>query len=56
MSKSVAKAVVPKRRNAYGEWVVRAYDADGRRMPDADYYTDDLADAQATAELMVRPA
>lgn len=38
-----------------GEYVVKAYDANGKRMPDADYFTNDKADALATAALMVKP-
>lgn len=37
------------------EFIVEAYDADGKRMPNSDYYTDDRADAQATARAMVNP-
>lgn len=36
-----------------GEYVVRAFDQYGRRMPKCDYFTDDLADAQGTAEEML---
>jgi len=49
----VAQAVVSKRKNAYGEWVVRAYSADGQRMESADYHTTDKDDAETTAGMMV---
>lgn len=35
-----------------GEYIVKAYTAKGR-YPDADYYTNDKADAVATADAMV---
>lgn len=44
------------RRNEYGEYVVRARDQYGKRWPEADYYTDDLTDARATAAAMIAPA
>lgn len=34
------------------EYVVRAFDANGRRMAEADYYTDDYDDARGTAKAM----
>jgi hypothetical protein len=37
-----------------GEYVVKAYNAQGQRMSDADYFTDDKADAEATAAHMTR--
>lgn len=52
----VSRADVARHRNELGEYVVRAYDQDGRRFPQADYHTDDLRDAVATAEAMVREA
>lgn len=45
----VARLSVPKRRNSWGEYHCRAYLADGSRYPDADYHTDDKADADSTA-------
>ena len=48
----VAKSTVAARRNEWGEWIVRAYDQDGKRFPEADYHTDDRADAEATAAAM----
>lgn len=36
-----------------GEYTCKAYDANGQRLPDADYYTSDKADADATALAMV---
>lgn len=40
-------------RKKDGEYQVLAYDAQGKRMPNADYFTSDKADATATAEAMV---
>lgn len=39
----------------YEEFIVKAYDQHGRRFEDADYCTNDKADAIATAELMKKP-
>lgn len=50
---TIAKTVVSKRKNAYGEFVVRAYDQNGNRCPNAYYYTNDLEDAENTARAMV---
>jgi hypothetical protein len=33
-----------------GEWVVMFFDANGRRVPSCDYFTDDVDDAKATAK------
>ena len=33
----------------YGEYRVKFYDDDGQHMTDADYHTDDEADARGTA-------
>jgi hypothetical protein len=52
MPSNIAKVTLRKRRNAYGEFTVRAYDAAGARLPDADYYTDNWEDAVATAYAM----
>jgi len=40
-------------RGDYGEYVVKAFDRDGRRMPNADYFTDDLDDARNTSAAML---
>lgn len=40
-------------RRDHHEWVVRAYDENGLRIPNADYYTSDRKDAEQTAERMV---
>ena len=40
-------------RKQDGEYVVKAYDANGKRMPEADYFTDDKTDAEQTAKVMV---
>jgi hypothetical protein len=37
------------------EYRVKAYGPAGHRMPNADYFTDDKADAKATALAMVNP-
>lgn len=49
----VARAVVARRRNQWGEFVVKAYDQDGAHYPAADYHTDDLQDAISTADAMM---
>jgi hypothetical protein len=49
---NVMKVTLRKRRNDCGEYVVRAYDADGKRLPDCDYFTDDVDDAVATYNAM----
>jgi hypothetical protein len=54
MSRKIGRAVVDAKRNAYGEYVVKAYDQQGRRYALADYFTDDKADAIATAAAMVK--
>ncbi len=51
----VARVTVPKRANIHGEWVVRAYDQFGKRLPLADYFGSDKADAQGTAVKMMQP-
>lgn len=48
-SNDVYEARVASRRNKWGEWVVRAFDVKGWRLPDADYYTQNREDAKATA-------
>lgn len=48
----VAKTKITK--NDYGEYQVKAYDADGNRLENSDYFTDDKADAEATADAMVK--
>lgn len=35
-----------------GEYIVRAY-ANGKRIANADYFTDSLSDAKGTAKLMI---
>ncbi len=52
MSEPVASVKIVRDR-VWKEWIVRAYNANGKRMPDADYHTDDKADAEATAKVMV---
>lgn len=37
----VAKTKI-ERNTEWGEYIVRAYDKNGRRMPEADYYTGGL--------------
>jgi len=48
------EANVSRRRNEWGEWVVRVW-VDGVRRPEADYMTEDRDDAEATARAMVAP-
>ena len=38
-------------RNAYGEFVVRAYAYDGKRLPEADYYAHLMTQAAQLAKL-----
>jgi hypothetical protein len=52
----VSKVTVPKRKNEWGEFVVRAYDQNGRRYPEADYHTNDRQDAIQTGEAMISNA
>jgi hypothetical protein len=40
-----------KRKNTYGEYVIRCY-RDGKRFPDGDYHTDDRRDAEVSFEMM----
>jgi len=49
----VARVTVPTRPTVEREWIVRAYDQHGRRFPEADYFTDNREDAEATAARMV---
>lgn len=51
----LSKAVVASRKNEHGEWVVRAYDENGKRYPAADYFTTDRNDAVGTAAAMMNP-
>jgi hypothetical protein len=44
---------VPTRPTVEREWIVRAYDQHGRRFPEADYFTDNREDAEATAARMI---
>lgn len=46
------EANVSRRKNEYGEWVVRVWE-DGIRNPAADYFTTDKQDAEDTARAMV---
>lgn len=43
---SIVKAIT-------GEWQVKAWDKTGKRLPMADYFTDDRDDAEDTAKAMV---
>lgn len=51
--RTVSRATVARRINEYGEWVVRAYDQHGKRYQEADYFTNDRADAVAISNAMV---
>lgn len=50
-SQPVASMKIRRDRD-WEEWVVKAYDANGHRIPEADYHTDDKADAESTARAM----
>lgn len=52
MPQLVARTTIRKDR---GEYRVRAYDANNKRMPESDYFTDDKSDAQDTATAMLEP-
>lgn len=45
---------VASRKTEHGEYQVLDYFYDGRRNPDGDYFTNDKADAEATAADMLR--
>jgi hypothetical protein len=53
MTQLVTNVRVAKRANRYGEWVVRAWDEQGNRMPEADYFASDEQDAYSTALAML---
>lgn len=38
-----------------GEWIVKAWDQNGKRFEEADYFASDRADAEGTARLMLDP-
>jgi hypothetical protein len=48
----IGRVVVASRANAYGEYVVKAWDVGGDRYEQADYFTNDKADAVGTAKAM----
>jgi len=48
---NIASTTIKKHNG--GEYIVKAYDANGKRMPEADYFTDDKTDAEQTAKVMV---
>jgi hypothetical protein len=48
----ITKVTLRKRRNDCGEYVVRAYTADGRLYPAGYYFTDNWDDAVETARAM----
>lgn len=52
----IAETTVSPRRNRFGEYVVRCFDAAGRHLRDCDYFTNSLDDAVATAACMERDA
>jgi len=53
----IARVTFNGRKNAHGDYVVRAYGENGNRLPGSDYFTNDKADAKATvtAVKMVQP-
>lgn len=53
MAKRVVVTTKVVRLVESNEWMVKAYDQDGVRFVDADYYTDDKADAEGTAKVML---
>lgn len=48
----VTKYVASKRKNQWGEYVVKAYLADGKRYPDADCFEAMREDADNTAKAL----
>lgn len=48
----VTRVTIRRRRDEFREFVIRAYAADGSRLPDCDYFTDDWDDAQSTYAAM----
>lgn len=48
--RKVARTKVTK---SNGEFIVKAWDQHGKRFAEADYYTNDKADAEQTALVMV---
>lgn len=51
MERKVVRTTI---RKVDGEYIVRAYDQNGKRWPEADYFTNDKADAESTAAAMVK--
>lgn len=49
---NVTKVTLRRKRDGGGDYVIRAYSADGKRLPDCDYFTDDWDDAQSTYAAM----
>jgi hypothetical protein len=48
----VTRVTLRKRRNDWGDYVIRAYGADGKRLSDCDYFTDNWDDAVETLRAM----
>ena len=48
------KITIPKRPNQWGEFHCKAYDQDGKRQPEADYYADCRDDAEDTRQLILK--
>ena len=42
-------------KNEYGEFVVKAWDTEGKRFEKADYFAYDMVDARATMQAMLNP-
>jgi hypothetical protein len=53
--RTIGSVTIPTRASASGEWVVKAYDTDGKRFSAADYFASDRKDAIETAAKMVQP-
>ena len=52
MSKKIAKIKIVFDKSTE-EWIVRAFDENGKRMPQCDYFTNDKTDAEQSADLML---
>lgn len=54
-TQQITKITLRKRRNEFGEYVIRVW-VNGKRHPDADYFTNDWDDASGTYKLMLETA
>jgi hypothetical protein len=53
MTESAPKVVSTRITKKDGEYIVKAYDGNGKRLPSCDYFTTDKGDAEQTARAMV---